>query len=199
MEKKDINIYLNNENTKNQVLELASSYEKYIILMNDSLQAENRDIRKQNNELNERIKELEDENEEYDNSKRYTRGLLKNLVELEKLRKNVSELEKQKQNHFTSNIKFYLKNVEQELCIIFSIFLSIYCLVWFSNIYSNVELASIFMSFFSVTLYNIYLIKNVPHKQNNPYVEDVKIKELEELIKKINDSQDFLNDYIDCI
>jgi hypothetical protein len=195
---KEINIYLNDEKNKNQILELASPYEKYIIMMNDTLQGENRELRNQINEQSLHISELENENETYDTSKRYTRGLLKNLVELERLRKNVSDLNKQKNNYIIKNISDYIKNMESEIYIIASIYLSIFFMIYFSYVYSIAENICLFILIFTIQGLNLYMIKNIPFNKNT-FEDDNRIKELEELIKKISDSQDFLNEYIDCI
>ena len=91
--KETINIFLkNNDNTtdKNDILKDSTPYERYIIQMNETLQIDNRNLVKEVNDLEKKNNELEEENESYDTSKRYTRGLLKNLVELEKLHSQIT-------------------------------------------------------------------------------------------------------------
>jgi len=105
---REVNIYFKNQNDTEKVFRdlPSSSHERYIILMNETLQTENRVLTKRNSELEKRIDELEEENENYDTSKRYTRGLLKNFVELERLHSKISDNNKKT----LVDVKKYVKN-----------------------------------------------------------------------------------------
>jgi hypothetical protein len=96
MSEKEINIYFKNDDVKNEVLKGSSNYEKYIILMNETLQAENKDLTLKIKKLEYENDQQEEDIDKFDVSKRYMISLLKNLVELEKFRdtigKNRSEI-----------------------------------------------------------------------------------------------------------
>ena len=199
MEKKEtINIFLNNESDKEKIFRDPDLSEKrYIILQNDILHSENRQLSQEIHSLQKRVDELEEENDKYDTSKRYTRGLLKNLVELEKLRKGVAEtnkyilldtVKKFKDKYETE--KFYFRILE---AIISFCFLVILYLKIFDTTY--------FFLFSIGSLGPIIFVEQMFSNFNIPsYTDENKlIKELENEIKKISDSQDFLNEYIDCI
>ena len=139
------------------------------------------------------IGELQEEIDGYDNSKRYTKGLLKNLVELEKMRNRISENNdklysqiRDEHNKIYKNNKFYTRFYELITLIIFSVFYEI----------KIIELTH-FVIFMFFVIINFYMFEKI-----NKKIDDTKCVENDELfikIKKINDSQDFLNDYIDNI
>lgn len=196
MQDKEVNIYLNNRAEIDNICKDASPHEKYIILMNQSLHMENIEVNKKNRELETRIDELEEENENFDNSKRYTRGLLKNLVELEKLRSKIAELNKNKYENIYSNVKKHISKWKYNFRILEAMFVLFFGVVYMNmnNIHEYVIFISMFMPHFVFVesfFYSFTLSKNTE--------EDEEIKKNEEIIKKISDSQDFLNEYIDCI
>ena len=126
--KETINIFLknNNDNT-NDILKDSTTYERYIIQMNETLQIDNRNLVKEVHDLEEKKNLLEEENESYDTSKRYTRGLLKNLVELQKLHSQITFntkfilLENDKYiKNFYNNQKYYFRLLEYFFIILFS-------------------------------------------------------------------------------
>ena len=198
--KETINIFLkNNDNTtdKNDILKDSTPYERYIIQMNETLQIDNRNLVKEVNDLEKKNNDLEEENESYDTSKRYTRGLLKNLVELEKLHSQITFntkfilLENDKYiKNFYNNQKYYFRLLEYFYIIFFSFTFNL-------NLFTYLQFFIFSISIGSVFIYNEYMfyIFNIPDFN----LERQKIKDVEQEIKKINDSQDFLNDYIDCL
>ena len=124
----NVNIYMKNDSIKDNVLKDSSSYERYIILMNESLHAENKELFNTNKKLEKQISEYEEEVDKYDISKRYTKGLLKNLVELERLRNRISENNekmyfnmKDDFNKTYKNNKYYLRLYELVTLLIFAI------------------------------------------------------------------------------
>jgi hypothetical protein len=189
----NVNIYMKNDSVKDNILKDCSSYEKYIILMNESLQNENKELNITIKNLEKQISEYEEEVDRYDISKRYTKGLLKNLVELEKMRNRISENNdklysqiRDEHNKIYKNNKFYMRFYELITLIIFSVFYEI----------KIIELTH-FIIFMFFIIINFYMFEKI-----NKKIEDIKCVENDELfikIKKINDSQDFLNDYIDNI
>jgi hypothetical protein len=189
----NVNIYMKNDSTKENILKDSSSYERYIILMNESLQNENKELNATIKNLEKQIADYEEEVDKYDVSKRYTKGLLKNLVELERLRTKISENNekmysdiKDDCNKTFKNNKFYLRLYELITLVI--------CAVLFEINFLDLFQFILFMNFIII---NFYAFEKI-----NIKIKNVKCLENDELyikIKKINDSQDFLNDYIDNI
>jgi len=189
----NVHIYMKNDSVKDNILKDCSSYERYIINMNENLQLENKQLILVNKNLENQISECEEEIDKYDISKRYTKGLLKNLVELEKLRNQIA-LNNEKlylnikdtHNKIYKNNNFYLRGYEIISLVIFGILFEI-------NMFELIQ----FCLFIFFIIINFFIFEKM-----NKKIIDIKCIENEELylkIKKINDSQDFLNDYIDNI
>jgi hypothetical protein len=82
MDEKNVHIYLGNAEKRADIMAGATAQEKYIIEMNDTLQAENRSLRDEAESNSQQIAELEDNSDRNDKSKTYMRGLLKNFLEV---------------------------------------------------------------------------------------------------------------------
>ena len=181
-----VNIYLKNNTDKENIFRDSSTYEKYIILMNEDLQGENKN-------LTEQINDLKDENDKYDTSKRYIKGLLHNLIEIEKMtteiNENICKFYKKEKNIYETNFistKFYFQLYES----FFIIFLGIL----FQLSLINIFLVLIFTFYISG---NFYFIEKLPTKF---IICDLSENDkLNEKIQKIKNSQDFLSEYIDNI
>lgn len=197
MNKETLNIYLNNDGIKNDILTNSSPYEKYIIHMNDTLQSENKTLQENNHSLETRITELENENESFDNSKRYTRGLLKNLVELDKLKTKVVSNNKIMYQGINKYIKTYIDTNKYMFRILETVLTVIMAIIYHIQIFDVIQ----FLIFFSTICCPVIFVEIMFNKFKLPnYSTELALihKSLEE-IEKINDSQDFLNEYIDCI
>ena len=188
-----VNIYLKNNTDKENIFRDSSTYEKYIILMNEDLQGENKNLTKQISDLNVKLNEKEEENDKYDTSKRYIKGLLHNLIEIEKMtteiNENINEFYKKEKNIYENNFistKFYFQLYES----FFIIFLGILFQLSFMNIF----LIIIFIFYISG---NFYFIEKFPDKIN--ICNSQENNNLTEKIQKIKKSQDFLSEYIDNI
>lgn len=191
MDSKQISIYFKNDKIENDVLHNASSYEKYIILMNETLQDENRKLQAQIKDQESKISEYEEENENYDNSKRYTKGLLKNFIEIDKLRKKIHDIYDNRNFNNESKLKkLYNYNRLFEYFIVLLV-----AFLWKVEFFENLQLY-----FYALTVFMyVYVIEVFFYKMKIPTEYNDKIFEIEKEIKKISDSQDFLNEYIDCI
>jgi hypothetical protein len=192
---KDVNIFFTNDNTKDNTLKDSTPYERYIILMNETLQSENKKLSSQINDLEKNVNQLEEENESYDNSKRYTRGLLKNLVELEKMHLQISA----KNKLMFLDTKDYISNYFKKYIYLFRmlecILICFSAVIYHNNVFDVIQF-SLFSVFFIIPLIFTEMFFN---KFDLPkYSKDIdEMKEIEDKIKKIKDSQDFLCDYID--
>ena len=192
---KDVNIFFTNDNAKDNTLKDSTPYERYIILMNEMLQTENRKLSSEIHELEKNVDRLEEENESYDNSKRYTRGLLKNLVELEKMHSQISAKHKlmflDSRDYINKYFKkyIYLFRLLECMLVVFS------AVIYHNNIFDTMQfsLFSVFFIFPVIFTENIFSKFDIPNYSNDFDT----IKEIEHKIKKISDSQDFLSEYID--
>ena len=192
---KDVNIFFNNDKSRDNTLKDSTPYERYIILMNETLQVENRTLTSEIHEIEKKVNELEEENEKYDNSKRYTRGLLKNLVELEKMHAQISTKHKLMFLDSKDYTNKYFKKHMYFFRVLECILICLSAVIYHNNIFDSIEFL-VFSLFFIVPIIFTEIFLN---KFDLPkYSNDIdNIKEIEEKIKKISDSQDFLSDYID--
>jgi hypothetical protein len=192
---KDVNIFFTNDNAKDNTLKDSTPYERYIILINETLQAENRKLSSEIHDLEKNVSQLEEENETYDNSKRYTRGLLKNLVELEKLHSQISMKRKLMFLDSKDYIQKYFKKYIYFFRVLECIMICLCAVIYHNNVFDSIQFSLFSMFFISP----IILTEMIFSKFDLPkYTDDInEIKEIEDKIKKISDSQDFLSDYID--
>ena len=123
-----INIYLYGRN-KEKILEGASSHEKYIILMNETLQAENRELKNSVKELEVKNEELECDSDRSEISKKYTIGLLKNFAEIDKMRSevvlknvNINKINKTYVNDVQHKANLQLRYLQAVLFSVFGVF-----------------------------------------------------------------------------
>ena len=175
-------IFLNTAEKKDNILTGSTSYEKYIICMNDQLTAENHSLHKKLQDLTTEKDSIEDENEKYDISKRYTKGLLHNLVELEKLHNNARIITKDMFNISHSSITYKF--------IIDLLFL-LYTIILFYLDYSILFIITI-----QIIICTSYTTLQNKHKNNIFYSQ---LADLDSKITKIKNSQDFIGTYIDNI
>lgn len=195
--KETVNIFFKNDTDKEKVLKDSSSYERYIILMNELLQSENRDLAYKNADLQQQISQLESDNETYDNSKRYTRGLLKNLVELEKLRNDVSKISKTRFNGIEKYITTYYDTQKQYFTYLKSIIIGIIAVIFHFKFFTTYQFI---LCFVLVSSPIIFLELHFRKFKIPSYKADGEIiKSKEERIKEISDSQDYLSELIDNI
>ena len=82
---KPVNIFFKTNKIKEETLKGSTPFDRYIILQNETLQEENRQLTSKVNDLQTENSLLQEDIDKYDNSSRYFKGLLINLSELEKL------------------------------------------------------------------------------------------------------------------
>ena len=194
----NVNIYFKNHEDRESLNKTASPYEKYIILMNETLQMENREHLAVNKEIEAKLEEVEEENGKLETSCRYMRGLLKNLVELEKLKTSAcTSLTKINSSYETKfkkdkiNINRYMMIYEIGLVLVLAVSLQVYFLDFTQFLF--------LMSFLTG---NSFFVRNVLVKKFDiPVctVEKADINEINTKIKKLKDGTDYLNEYIDSL
>lgn len=192
--KETVNIYLKSESDR-AILKGTSPERKYIILQNDQLQAENREMRERINELEVKVNEQEEEEDKRDVSARYTKGLLKNLVELEKMRAEIAVIEKDILQNSKTFISLFKVNAYKHLRILQAILFVMFGILYETEYLRGFQFYMIFIMVAFVIAFTENMIKTLilpvyPDKK-------LRIDELNTDIKKITDTQDFLSDYID--
>ena len=190
----NINFYLTEKNKK-AVLNDSTPYERYIIISNETLQIENRELSEKLKTSEYKVDDLESQMDKEEISKTYMRGLLKNLAELNKLFNDVNLINKQIIENNYDYIKVYKNKARRHLRFLQGFFIMLIAYVFeFYNIYNFIGftiLLSIITAFQESMLFNLSIVKNIEETQQ--------IKEIEKEIKLITDGQDHLDDYINCL
>jgi len=194
---KQINIFLNSEEKTEQVLNNATSYEKYIILQNDTLQIKNKQLEDEVSQLSTTNDELEDDNSRMETGKRYTKNLLKNFVELDKLRVKVDE---ESSSYYKSikNKNIVFKNRLYKHIRIFQFFMSIIsCLILFDDEYSIQMFVNLVNLLCVVSFLESMMINSCKHIDIKLVNNNKTIKNLNKDIKEITDCYDFIHEHLD--
>ena len=199
--KKNVQIFLNTQEERNKVLKSTSSHERYIIHQNNTLHNENRSLMKEMEEITKEKNDLEDEVDKYDTSKRYTRGLLKNLSELEKLYNKVKEGYKSVKISRTRAENKFLRHIIRQVWMFQSVLVASAFAIWQFSIVDLLSMCLVFtIVVASSTSYKLF-IRDIRKVLDNPagkaIMEEIKKDEAE--INKIKKSQDYLDDYIDSL
>lgn len=192
-----VNIFLKSQSDKDRVLNGASSHSKYIILQNDTLQAENRAKTLEIIELQAKNDELESDNDRMSEGRRYTQGLLKNLVELEKMHCEIATTHVEITTKIVNRVDSYQNKALQHLKYLHCILLAVLGCVWETEVMdvSEFVLMTSLLSFcvaFSINMHKALVLPSFP-------VETERIDELNKKIKEIRDSQDFITDHIESL
>lgn len=197
---KNLNIFLgSSDKTRSDIIESASASEKYIIFMNGSLQAENKDLRIKMDSITNERDELLDDNEKFDTSKRYTKGLLKNLVEIEKLHDQVKKIYINIHEKRVQDEKKLLDMFFKSLNVLKIVFSVLFAVIMHLDLINYVYVFSLLF----LTIVCILMAESVGRhiryilssSYTNLLIDSIRKKESE--IKVIKDSQDFLDEYID--
>lgn len=175
--------------------ETTTPYERYIIRMNESLQAENTDLKIKLAEQTSANEEFEDQIDRDDKSKVYIKGLLKNLVELDRKRSDVCNITEEMLRGYVDHVKSWSKQLKSSCDICSASLLAIYVLALFTVSWSG---------FLCLTLSNCILgsyMYKVRHGCPPMNITSFKSKlaTLKTDIKVITDAQDFIHDYMDSL
>lgn len=197
-----INVFTNN---KESILKSDNSSNEYILKMNEEYNNNNIKLNYELQDLKHVVNNLESENDKNETSIRYMRGMLKNYVELKLLYKSVSDRRFECNKLYNKDINNMDKyNTDMYQTIILSIF--IYYLTMIVNVYfENTSIYDIFVSvsilissiIFSTKYYNLNPNITLNHLTIDSIKDDIN-KSLTD-IKVIEDSNNFLDEYIDNI
>ena len=191
-------IYLDSSK-KEKILDNAKTYEKYVILQNETLHTNVNELNNEVKRLECFVEELEEDNSRMEKSKGYTKNLLKNFAELDKL--NI-KWRKESNKHYKEiqvKQKKIIKSVVDCVCL-FQFFASVYvavCFYYFNGIFRFMGE----MMIYGVSLYLSvkFINNNSKHIQFNLIEKTDKVKTINEDIKKINECYDFIHEYIDNV
>jgi hypothetical protein len=175
-----------------------SPEQKYIILQNETLFKENKDFLKLVTELKLKISDYEDQIDTSDNSKRYIKGLLKNLVELEKMRKEISDINKVT---LAKNIVFIEKcKTDMNKCFTYQLTFVI-LMMFLSFQFGLISLFEFLFIVFSsvVSEINFFYRSSKVFKIPENIEANERIQLIEASIKEIERGQDFLSEHIDSL
>lgn len=193
----NIHIYLKSDKDQ-EMLKNVSSYEKYIILTNETLHSENRELRLEKSNLSEKIEKLEDDCDKVEKSVTYMRGFLKNLVIMEQISRTKSEEYKKIQNEYNISIKNFntvtFKHFRYLQCLMVLI-VAIFYETQFYTLLQTVLLTTIFIVF---SAFHESTIKemSIPISIEN-HIKKIQEKDVE--LTELKKGQDFLNEYIDIM
>ena len=192
--KETVNIYLKSDSDRD-ILKGASPERKYIIIQNEQLHAENRKMRDRIYELEAKVSEQEEEEDKRDVSSRYTKGLLKNLVELEKMHSETAKLEKDILDRVEKFIILYKEKAVRHLRILQAILFAVFGILYETEYFIGFQLYIVFTMVIIIIAFTENMLKVLILPDY--YDKMLRIKELHVDIKTIKDTQDFLSDYID--
>ena len=191
--KDSVNIYLHSQELKDSVLNGSSSYERYIILMNDTLQLENKKNTTMIAELESSIEELNDEIGTSDVRNSNIKGLLKNFHEMNKW---YSDLDMHKSsiiskiqtdiNQYKYNAKKHIRMLEAGLLCVLGFVYENYSTY---NFVSMLCLLCVVVSFQESLLLNLQLPECTYEKEL--------MSLLKEDISKTTKAQDYIHEFID--
>jgi hypothetical protein len=182
-----VHIYLKQQKDIKSI-ENISSHERYIILMNETLQSDNRELRSTIKDLEVKTDELENETDRNEVSTRYMKGMLKNFVELSKLQQKYRTVTDTILTDNKNYLKRFKSETKKQLRVFELISLPAVFLIWqFMFTLSIIG----FITIIEYTLLNLHY----PSNDKNAAI----LKELTREIKTIQDAQDFIGDHIDNI
>lgn len=189
-----VHIYLKSDGkAEAKVLEGASVHERYIILMNDSLQHRAEKDLCKIKELEAKVSELEDEGDRADTRRNYVKSLLKNFHEMHKMNEKLAIFEADMKKETQDFVKAYKARASWHLRILHAIFVVVLGLGWeFTEVGNVAVLACIFatmVAFHHSMMQNLRLPLFTEREE--------KVKELNEEKKKILDAQDYIHEFID--
>jgi hypothetical protein len=193
----NIHIYLKTDKEQDHVLKNTSSYEKYIILSNETLQHENKTLLTENSKLSNQIDQLQEDCEKSENSIRYMRGFLKNIVIMEQLsNKKTAEFKKINED-FNKAVSSYNYKTIKHLRYLQAILIIIIAIIYESNFFSTLQtfvlifISIVFSAFHESTIKEMTL----PNMETNLFF----ISNIDTELNELKKGQDFLHDYIDIM
>jgi hypothetical protein len=171
-------------------------HEKYIISLNTEISIQNKEYALKIKDLENQVEEREDENGSLEKTISNMKGLVKNFYEMNKHYKEVLN----KTNSISSDTKLFMRqhtNKVKQYLIFYYCFFSLFSAIYyeyytFDSFY--ITYLTVFLQIYIVSFQQYYLYGlNFPIFKN----KQERIKELTTNIKKIDQAQDYIYDFID--
>jgi len=187
-----VNIFLGNDSVKNDILSGASPQEKYIILINDTLQAENKQYFERIKELENQVEDLEGDIERMEKGKACLKGMLNNFNEMNKLSKQIVKIEKEMRCDTVDYINQNKKTFHELLRIAEVVFFSIILITYYFNINTTYFITPLaILCFFNLEA-NITTIQPPPFPD-----KEARLKELAKEMIEASKAQDYIHELIE--
>ena len=187
-------IYLNNDGEEHPVLTKATPHEKYILLMNDTLQSRNEDNIADIKELEIKVEEMEEEVDRSDSRRRYLKGLLKNFHEMHKWNEEIAALQITINKKTAAYLYTYKRKAELHLRILHSILIVILGLCWeFHNFWVFTELLSLLLI---IVAFQYSMLRNLAPPLCSQQKERVKKITCDKA--KVLKAQDYIHEFIEA-
>tara|TARA_Y100000591_G_scaffold327433_1_gene351905 strand:+ start:2629 stop:3249 length:621 start_codon:yes stop_codon:yes gene_type:complete len=199
-EKMSINVFTNHRET---IMKSDNSTHEFILKLNEEYNNENINLRLKVQELRNKIDDLESENDRYDTSIRYMKGMLKNYVELRNLYKNLNNRMKDLSNLDMKQIRLYrdynnaCENIYERCMNIYYISMLVY--LYMGLIDYKYILLSIVTFVSSLYYLQMYYDTNKYKYDDYQTAETIKIsinKDNKDIVE-LENGNNFLDEYID--
>ena len=189
-----MHIYLKSDGkVPSKILEGASAHERYIILMNDSLQARSEKDLGKIKDLESRISELEDEIDSSDTRRNYIKNLLKNFHEMHKMNEKLNKLETSMKKETVDYVRAYKERATWHLRVLHAIFIVLFGLGW--EFADNWTVMLMGITFVTLVAFHHSMIRNLCIPSFSECEE--KAKTLKKEKKSILDAQDYIHEFLD--
>lgn len=173
----------------------ANVYELYIINANETTNNKNIELYAKLANQNAKLKQAQSDIDMYDTSKRYTKCLLKNLVELSKHHKAVSYNNKTILSKMKKDLKKFVECIKIQIRVFVALTVMVTSMLYYTNI---VNVYSVVVTSTVLVIVGFYGEQfNIVQESVDDEINKIRLADIN--IKKIDDSQDFLNDYIENI
>lgn len=192
MSSKDVvNVYLTNQEKEN-VLKDATPHEKYILLQNDTLHVQNRELTEENLSLSNKVDEMEEDIDRSQVRATNLKGLLKNLHEINKKYQTIESDYKNIVKKVRSDNYAFKYKATRHLRV-FEALLFCFLVLCYEN-YSIIYFLPICCFVFVTIAFQESTLMNLPLFV---YKEMDQIKDNIQDIKDIEKAQDYLHEFID--
>jgi len=189
-----VHIYLKSDDKKtHDVLNGASVHEKYIILMNETLQNNARDNLCTIKDLETRVAELEEETDRVDSRRNYLKSLVKNFHEMHKMNEKLTHLQTQMKKETQDSVRAFKARAAWHMRMLHCILVVVLGLNFeFNDITSSAVLGLVVMN---IIAFNYSLLANL--KLPSFSTREEQVIKINKEKKTINDAQDYIHEFIE--
>ena len=193
MSDKKVKFYLKDSNIESSVLSGSSPQEKYIILMNESLQFQNQENILKIRELEEQVSVFENDIGRSEVRASNLKGLLKNFHEMDSQLREVAENQVKVVENTRSGIVQFKKKALNHLRVLQTIMIAFVAFSYeFMCFYDFLPILLIMILIAAFQESNLSALQIADCKEH-----EQKINELNEIIKKTVQSQDYIYEFLD--